>query len=229
MPEPPTRRSGQDGRGRRRRSGRAGRRRRAQPLRALGHRLRARRGPRRPAAVRGPGRQAREVDHRPARGDPRAGGDRVRLRHRRRPRRDGRRAPGALRRAGDRDRLPGPARARGARAASWPASTRRWTTSTSATAGSPRRRAARSGRPSPGTEISARGQEGDRDRRRRHGHGLHLELPPRAGAERGRCSTSTPSCPPAAMTRAIRGRCRPSGPTRPTRSTRAASGAGGPR
>ena len=61
-----------------------GRGRRAQPLRPLGHRVRARRGPGRPAALRRARRQAREVDHRPPRGDPRAGGDRVSLRHRRR-------------------------------------------------------------------------------------------------------------------------------------------------
>ena len=74
------------------RPGRAGGGRRAQPPRPLGHRLRARRGARRPAALRRARRQAREVDHRPARGAARRGGHRVRVRRRRRPRPAGRRS-----------------------------------------------------------------------------------------------------------------------------------------
>ena len=100
------------GRGDRLGPGRARGRRRAQPERALGDRLRARRGSGGAAAVRRPRRQAREVDHRSPRLDPRAGGDRVRLRHRRRHRHHRRRAAGALPRGRARDRLTGPARAR---------------------------------------------------------------------------------------------------------------------
>ena len=203
MPEPPDRRTGQDRRGGRLGPGRAGGRRRAQPLRPRGDRLRARRGPRRAAALRRPRRQAREVDHRPPRGDPRAGGDRVRLQHRRRDatspppssqeRYDARR---------DRDRLARLARHRRARAASWPASTPRWTTSTSATAGWRRRRDGRHGRPSRAPRSAAAGKRviviGGGDT----GHGLHLQLPPRGRRERASCSTSTPSCPRAVATRA---------------------------
>ena len=68
VPDPPAARSGHTvgvvGSG----PGRAGGGSRAQPPRPLGDRLRARRGPRRPAALRRARRQAREVDHRPARG-----------------------------------------------------------------------------------------------------------------------------------------------------------------
>ena len=103
-------------------------RRGAQRRRAPRRRLRARRGPGRPDPPRRAGLQAREVDHRPPRRAARAGGDRVRVRRRRRrrPRRSTNcnarhdavvLALGLARRARDRP----------ARAASWAASTRRWT------------------------------------------------------------------------------------------------------
>ena len=57
--------------------GRAGRRRRAQQARPRGHRLRARRGPRRPDALRRARRQAREVGHRPPRAPARGRGRRT--------------------------------------------------------------------------------------------------------------------------------------------------------
>ena len=181
--EPPERRSGRTvavvG------AGPAGPRRRgrAQQVRALGDRVRARRGSRRPAALRRARRQAREVGHRPARGDPRAGGDHLRLRHRRRPRHHRRGAPGALRRAGHLGRV---ARAAPDRCARQRAG----------------RDPSRDGLPVPAQPLGRRppgpalpgaargprdlrgGQEGDRHRGRGHGDGLHLQLPPRARRER---------------------------------------------
>ena len=102
------------------------------------------------------------------------------------------------------------------------ASTSRWTTSTSATAGSPSTRAGRSATSSPDEEITRRRQEGDRDRRRRHRHGLHLQRPARGRRRARRSSTSTPSC--SSPIRATRGRCRPS-----ARSTTYALDEGGKR
>ena len=148
VPEPPDRRRAERSRSSGR-AGRAGGGGRAQPLRPSGHRLRARRGAGRPAALRGSGRQAREVGDRPARGDPRAGGDRVRLRHR------GRHATSP------------PRSSRSASTRSWSRSARgspremarpdgelrgihrRWTTSISATAGWRRSQGARPGPPRP--------------------------------------------------------------------------------
>ena len=124
----------------------------AAELNKLGHArhgLRARRGARRAAALRRAGREAREVDHRPAREAARGRGHRVPLRRRRRQRRERRRAARAT---------TTPWSSRSARActatsrspaASSPACTSRWTTSTSATARSPRWRAAPSARRRP--------------------------------------------------------------------------------
>ena len=138
----------QDGRGRRLRPGRAGGGRRAQPLRPHGHRLRARRGSRRPDALRRAGRQAREADHRPARrrSSSRRGSSSSTTST------SGRDVTAEeLRERHDAlvvcDRLARLARPRRARPRAAKASTSRWTTSTSATAGSPPRRAARRGRP----------------------------------------------------------------------------------
>ena len=54
-------------------------------------------------------------------------------------------------------------------------------------------------------------QEGDRDRRRRHRHGLHLELPSRAGRERDDARRLRRRCR-TARTLVTPGRCRRSGP-----------------
>ncbi len=110
-----------------------------------------------------------------------------RLRHRDRHRRHRRGARRALRRRRHRHRQPRLARPRRPRAASWRRSTRRWTTSTSATAGSPPSEGRPSRAPAGGwdpTPDHRGGQEGDRDRRRRHGDGLHLQLPPRGRPQR---------------------------------------------
>ena len=132
-----------------------------------------------------PGREAREVDHRPARRDPRAGGDRLRLRRRRRPRHDrrgaarsahdaivlaiGSRVSRDLGRAGPRaerhplrDGLPLPAQPLGRRAGG-PAV--------------PRDRAGRARSRAAGKRVIVIGG-GDT------GHGLHLQLPPRGRAQR---------------------------------------------
>ena len=143
------------------RAGRAGGRRRAQPLRPHRDRVRARRGPGRPDALRRPGRQAREADHRPAGGDPR-----------------GRRGssssttPTSARDVVDRgvcasattplvvaigSRVLARPRRAGPRAAR--ASTSRWTTCTSATGGSPRRRAGRRARRRPEPRSRAAGKK----------------------------------------------------------------------
>ena len=89
--------------------------RRAQQARAQRHGLRARRGARRAAALRRAGRQAREVDHRPAREPARGGGDRVPLRRGRGPRRERGRAAPRPRRRRRRHRLARAPRPRGAR------------------------------------------------------------------------------------------------------------------
>ena len=77
---------GPQGRRRRVRPRGPGRRPAAQPRRPHRRRVRARRGHGRPAALRGAGREAREVDDRPAREGARGGGHRDPLRRRRRAR-----------------------------------------------------------------------------------------------------------------------------------------------
>ena len=113
--EPPDRAHRQDGGRGGLRAGRAGGGRPAEQARPQGHGLRARRGARRPAALRSSGREAREVDHRPPRGPAREGGHRLRLRHGRGRRRGGRGAPPPARRRGGGDRLARAPRPRDAR------------------------------------------------------------------------------------------------------------------
>ena len=144
----------------------------AHPRRPHRDALREERPHRRPAALRHPGLQAREVDDRPPpRAAPRGGrvfqtgvhvG--VDLSARRSCARASTRccsAPAPSSRASCR-----------CRAASSPASTSRWTSSPSRTGAS---RATRGGRP---REILATGQARDRARRRRHRLGLRRHLPP---------------------------------------------------
>ena len=100
------------GRRRRLRARRAGLRGGAQRRRAPRRRLRARRGPGRPDPARRAGLQAREVDHRPARGLARGGGDRLRVRRRRRDAAGDRRAQRPPRRGRARARLADRARDR---------------------------------------------------------------------------------------------------------------------
>ena len=176
---------------RRLRPGRHGRRRRAQQGRPPRHRLRARRGARRAAPVRGPGREAREVDHRPPHRDPRAGGDRVRLQRRRRPRSRRRSAQCRSRRARPRDRLADGARLRRARPRSRGRPLRDAHTSTPATVGWP---PPKDVPPSTPSVRSAPPAARRRDRRRRHRAGLRLQRAPRGGARTSSSSTSTRRC-----------------------------------
>ena len=180
----------QDRRGRRLRPRGPGRRPAAHPGRARRRGVRARRPHRRPAAVRHPRVQDGEAAHRPApRADARRG---HRVPHRRR-----RSASTSTRRAAPRYDavvLAGgatvSARPARRRAASWPASTRRWSTCRSPT----RCRRATSTSPD-----HRRGQARRRHRRRRHRRGLprhrappgrasvtQLEIMPRPADERAR-------------------------------------------
>ena len=109
----------------------------ARARRARGDGLRARRPPRRPAALRHPRLQAREDAHRPPRRAARRRGRRVRLRRRRRRRGGARRAARAPRRDRARDRRPAAPRAHAARRGARRACTSRWTTSCSRTGASP--------------------------------------------------------------------------------------------
>ena len=194
------------------------------------HRVRARRGPRRADALRRARRQAREGDHRPAGGassSRRASSSSTTSTSG--ARRHAPRSCGPLRRARRRDRLARAPRPRRPGPRAERRSTSRWTTSTSATAGSRAAEGRPRRAPAPGTEITAAGKrvivvgggdtgmdcisnshrEGARERR-------HARRLPGA-ARRRRATRGTP------------GRCRPSARPRRTRSTRAASGAGAPR
>ena len=130
--------------------------------------------------------------------DPRAGGHRVRLRHRRRPRRDRR---GARRSASTRSSIsigsPRLARPRRARPRARRDPLRDGLPLPAQSLGRRRSRARPIAAPGAGHRDQRPRQEGDRDRRRRHRHGLHLELPPRGRARASSCSTSTRSCPTA--------------------------------
>ena len=144
-------------------------------------------------------------------GDPRAGGDRVRLRHRRRAatspsqelkdRHDAVVVAIGSRVSRDLD-APGPRASAG--------STSRWTTSTSATAGWPRRRGGRSRAPEPGTEITAAGKKviviGGGDTGMDCISNSHRE----GAAERGHARRLRGAPRERAATPGIRGRCRPS-------------------
>ena len=173
----------EDGRGRGRRAGRAGRGRRAQPLRSHGDRVRARRGTRRADAIWRARRQAREVDHRPARGHPRAGGHRVRLQRRRGPRHPRRAAARPLRRTRRVDRFAGVARSAGTRPGA-----RGHPPGDGLPVPAQSLGGRRAGPPAPSAGARHRdhrqGQARDRGRRRRHRDGLHLELQPRGRAQR---------------------------------------------
>ena len=92
------------------RPGRARRRSGAEPLRPQRHAVRAQHARGRPAALRCPRLQAREVDRAAACRPDRRGGGGASLRRRRRQGRDRRRAPRAVRRDRDRRRLDDPAR-----------------------------------------------------------------------------------------------------------------------
>ena len=153
----------QEGRRRRLRPGRPGRRAAADPRRARGHRLRAGRPDRRPAALRHPRVQDGEGRARPAAGPDARRGHPVRHRRRGRRQRRGRPVGRAAARPSStpssspgRDGRPRPARAR---AASWPASTWRWSTCPRQPAGARRAR-----RPADQRRRQARGDH----RRRRH-------------------------------------------------------------
>ena len=158
---------------------------RAEQARAQRHGLRARRGPRRAAALRRAGRQAREVDHRPAREPARGGGDRVPLRRGRGPRRErGPAAPGPRRR-GRSDRVARASRPRGSR----PRARRRALRNGVPLPAQPRRGGRRGTALPPdatGPRDQRRGQARGGGRRRRHRDGLHLERPARG--RRGRAA-----------------------------------------
>ena len=197
------------GRGDRRGPGGARRGAGAERRRPRGDGLRARRGARRPDALRRARREAREVDHRPPRQGAGGRGHPLRVPGRRgRARRSlGRRAARAPRRAGDRHRLPDRARARGPR----PRARRRPHGDGLPLHPQPLRRDDHRGRRTPARARGAdrrRGQGRGRDRRRRHRHGLHLEREPR-GREVGdparRLSRRSRS---AAATTTRPGRCR---------------------
>ena len=158
VPEPPELRTGRSDRRGRLGPGRAGRGRRAQQARPPRHGLRARRGAGRAAALRRARREAREVDHRPAREPARGRGHRVPLRRRRGRRRERRGAAPQPRRARGGDRLARAPRARRARAASSTACTSRWSTCTSATARWRRWRGVRARATPPEPTISAAGK-----------------------------------------------------------------------
>ena len=196
-----------DGRRGRLGPGRAGGRRAAQRARPQGHGLRARRGARRPAALRGAGREAREVDHRPPRDAAREGGDRLRVRRRRGPRRHGRGAAPPSRRGGDRDRLAGAARPRRPRppssqgvhlAMDYLYQRNRWVAREQGGPARARRRGTGSAPRASASSWSAAATPAWTASRTRC-----------ARARRTcRCSTSTPSCRRPVAWRARRGRCR---------------------
>ena len=186
-------------------------------------------GRRRPVALRGPRRQAREVDHRSAawRSSSRRGSSSSTTSTSARDVTGGR-APRALRRvviaigsrvSRDLD-VPGRELAGIHPAMDYLYQRNRWV---AASQGRPVRAA-----PEPGTEISAPGKKviviGGGDTGMDCISNSHRER----GAQRGDARRLRASCP-TARTLAIRGRCRRSGPRRPTRSTRAGSAAGAPR
>ena len=156
----------------------------AAELNKVGHRgdrLRARRGPRRHAALRRARREAREVDHRPA-------GRSARARRASSSSATSRSASTSAssdsraepRRGRPRDRLPGRARPRGAR----PRPRRRPLRDGVPVRPQPLgRRIAGPARPSSRARDQRRRQARRRDRRRRHRHGLRLERAPRGGQD----------------------------------------------
>ncbi len=192
-PMPPRKRDRPGGSGRRLGAGGDGRGAAASPRRASRDAVRARRGDRRPRALRRARLQDREDRRAAPRRAARGRGRGAALRRGRGPRRDRGGAARRLRRGRARDRLARAARSAGAGTRARRACTSRWTTSTSATAG--RRASSGPSRPPRSRRRPARssrqGPRRRRDRRRRHGRGLR-----RQRAARG-CALDHPAGAPA--------------------------------
>ncbi len=210
VPLPARRRDRPQRRRRRRRSGGHGRRAAAAPCRPRRHALRARRGDRRPGAL----RRAAVQDREGARRAPRRPAARRRRRHplrrERRRRRHRRGAARAVRRRGRQHRFARPARPRHRGAATSTASTSRWTTSTSASGRSTR--AIRPARPPSRRRASASSVIGGGDTAPTASATRSARARPASSSSR-----SCPSRPTIAPTIAPRGPCTRRSSASPTR------------